>query len=100
MPRCLECPSVQVPLECLSASGDQVPKYLKCPSVQVPFQCPSALSALSATTDQLPWEAKCLSKSVSKSASHLAGLKCWFSKLASALKANFATGATWFNFQQ
>ena len=93
--------SAQVPFECPSASSAQVPKLLECSSAQVPFECPSALSALSASSPssassaRVPWESKCLSKSVSRSASHSAGLQSW---LTPTLRANFATEETWFNF--
>ena len=89
VPKCLECPSAQVP------------KFLECSSAQVPFECPSALSALSASSPssassaRVPWESKCLSKSVSQSASHSSGFQSW---LTPTLRANFATKETWFNF--
>ena len=100
VPECLECPSSQVPFKCLSVSSAQVPKWLECPSDELPLEWPIALSILSASSVRVPWGLKCLSKSVSQSASHSAGLQCWFSKLTSTLRANSATGQTWFNFQQ
>ena len=100
VPKCLERPSSQVPFKCLSVLTAQVPKWLECPSDEVPLECPIALSILSASSVRVPWELKCLSKSVSQSASHSACLQCWFSKCTSTLRANSATGQTWFNFQQ
>ena len=81
-----ERPSAQVSWvpECPSAL--RVPKCLECPSAQVPFELLSSLSALSI---RVPRESKRLSKSVSQSASHSAGLQYWFSKLTSTLRANF-----------
>ena len=100
VPKCLEFPSSQVPFKCLSVSSAQVPKWLECPSDELPLEWPIVLSILSASSVRVPWGLKCLSKSVSQSASHSAGLQCWFSKLTSTLRANSATGQTWFNFQQ
>ena len=108
--------------ECLSA---QVPESLKCPCSQVPWvlECPSALrvpwvswepncssiassvrlpecleclECLRCSSVRVPWKPKCLSKSVSQSASQSDGLQCWFSEE----RSNFATEETWFNFQQ
>ena len=98
VPKCLECPSAQVPFECPSVSSVQVPKCLECPSDQVPFECLSALSASSASSVRMPWDSKCLSKSVSHSAAHSAGLQCWLSKFTFTVRANFATEETSFNF--
>ena len=93
---------------------NKVPRLHKCPSTWVPkclssaweAKCPSALSARvskcpsTARVPWVPWESKCLSKSVRQSASYSVGLECWFSKLISTLRPNLATGETWFNFQQ
>ena len=110
VPTCLspKCPNAFRLPECTSAWEARCPGVLsarvpKCPSSagvpKVP-KCPSALSALSASCVWVPWESKCLSKSVSQSDSHSASLQGWFSKSTSTLRANFATGETWFNFQQ
>ena len=118
VPKCLECPSVQVPFKCPSVWSAQVPfECLKCPSPQVPWvpECPSALwvpwvpqvlkcvskcpsslrvpecleylECLRCSSAPVPWESKCLIKSVSQSASQLVGVQCWFSKLISTLRA-------------
>ena len=112
VPQVPKCPSAWVP-KCLSSVRmlkclrGQVPKCHECPgALRVPecLQCPSALQV-----SWVPWvfqvfrisrESKCLSKSVSQSVSHSAVLQGWFSKLTSILRATFATGETWFNFQQ
>ena len=101
VPKCLEClstSSAQVSFECPSASSPQVPWVPKCSS---PFECLEYLECLSAQVPEwleclrcssarvpwVPWGSKCLSKSVSQSASKSAGVQYWFSKLISNLRA-------------
>ena len=91
--KCLECPSVQkfpssalstlsawVSFECPSTSSVQVSKCLEYLSAQVLFDCPSESSAFCVSVvwvtlvHFVSWESKCLSKSVSHSASQSDGL--------------------------
>ena len=103
-----ECPSA---LSVKCASALRVSECLKCPNALVPWvpkgpsalwmpECPSALStrvltcplsALSALSARVPWVTwvhKHFSQSVSQPASQSAGLRRWFSKLISTLRAH------------
>ena len=64
--KCLSALSARVP-KCPSSNRvPELPKCLECPSSQLPLKCSSALSALSVSSLRVHWECKWLSKSVSQ----------------------------------
>ena len=100
MPKCPSvlrtyCPSARRVPECLkwpsalSASSDQVPfECLECPSAQVTCECLKCSSARVPWVPWVPWKPNSLGKSISHSASKSAGLQGWFIKLISTFRAH------------